>query len=71
MSNIRNGKNQQDTGKWGKMALLTAAVAAWLIYDMATATETPRQAVMILQYILLAGALFSLGVSLLKLTSPK
>jgi len=34
-----------------------AAVAAWQIYDMATATETPSRALTILQYVLLVGLL--------------
>ena len=42
------------------MAVATAAVAAWVIYDLATATEAPDQAVAVMQYILLALALFSL-----------
>ena len=33
--------------KWPKVMLMSAATAAWLVYDMATATETPRQAVAI------------------------
>jgi hypothetical protein len=53
------------------MALVTAAVSAWLIYDRATATEVPRQAVMILQYVLLACALIGLAGSLVKLMSQK
>jgi hypothetical protein len=34
--------------------LMSGATSAWLIYDINTATETPRQALAILQYILLA-----------------
>ena len=41
-------------GYWGKMALLNAACASWLIYDMATATEAPSRALALLQYFLLA-----------------
>jgi hypothetical protein len=50
--------------KWPKVMLMSAATAAWLIYDMATATEAPRQALAILQYGLLACALFGLAGSL-------
>jgi hypothetical protein len=42
-------------------------VAAWNIYDISSATETPRQAVMILQYFLLACALVGLSGALVKL----
>jgi hypothetical protein len=38
------------TSKWPKVMLMSAATSAWLIYDMATATEAPRQALAILQY---------------------
>jgi hypothetical protein len=55
--------------KWGKWILINAAVSAWLVYDIATATEVPRQAVMILQYALLACALFGLAGSLIKYVS--
>ena len=41
----------------GRTALISTACACWLIYDMATATEAPRQAVAILQYTLLGMAL--------------
>jgi hypothetical protein len=32
------------TSKRGKWALINAGVAAWIIYDITTATEMPRQA---------------------------
>ena len=41
-------------------ALLSGAVAAWLIYSMATATETPSTALAVLQYVLIAAALLGL-----------
>lgn len=43
------------------MLLILSAVAAWQVYDIASATEAPSSAVMILQYVLLAGLL--LGVA--------
>ena len=58
-------------GKWPKVMLMSAATAAWLVYDMATATEAPRQAVAVLQYCLLAGALIGLVGSLVMATSAK
>ena len=42
---------------WGGMALLTAACAAWQIYDMATEVEAPSQAVAALHYFALVLAL--------------
>jgi len=58
-----------DKSKWGKWIIVNAAVAAWIVYDISTATETPRQAVMILQYALLACALFGLVGSAVKYMS--
>jgi hypothetical protein len=58
-------------GKWGRMALLTAAVAAWTIYDLSTATEAPRQAVLIMHYVALTLALIGLAGSLFKLATQK
>ena len=60
-----------DSGKWGKLALLNAAVAGWIIYDMTTATEAPRQALALLQYFLLACALVALVGSVVKLVSAR
>jgi hypothetical protein len=42
------------------MILAFAAVAAWQIYDMSTATEALSRALTILQYVLLAGLLLGL-----------
>jgi integral membrane sensor domain MASE1 len=39
-----------------RTAVLTAAVFAWQIYDMATAAEAPSQALKLLQLFLLACA---------------
>lgn len=50
-------------GNSGELAVMTAATAAWLTYDMATATEAPRQAVVILPYVLLGSPLPGFGGS--------
>jgi hypothetical protein len=42
---------------YGRTALIAGLGACWMIYDIATATEAPRQAVAILQYVLLGMAL--------------
>jgi hypothetical protein len=57
--------------KWPRILLMSAATSAWLIYDMTTATETPRQAVAIMQYCLLAGALIGVVGSLVMAASEK
>jgi hypothetical protein len=57
--------------KWPKLMLMSAATSAWLIYDMSSATEAPRQAVAILQYCLLAGALVGLVGSVVMAATQK
>jgi hypothetical protein len=56
---------EKRTKNSGVMIVAFAAVAAWQIYDLATATETPSRALMILQYVLLAGLLIGLAGALL------
>jgi hypothetical protein len=51
--------------------LMSTATSAWLIYDIATATEAPRRALAILQYCLLACALIGLAGSLVMFASQK
>jgi hypothetical protein len=52
-------------GKWRRVMLMSAATSAWLVYDSATATEAPSQAVAIFQFGLLACSLVGLAGSLL------
>jgi hypothetical protein len=52
--------NEKKPKNSGVMIVAFAAVAAWQIYDMATATEAPSRALAILQYVLLAGLLLGL-----------
>jgi hypothetical protein len=46
--------------KWPKVALISALTSCWLLYDITPAAETPRLAVAILQYALLACSLVAL-----------
>ncbi len=46
--------------KWPKVMLISAVTSGWLLYDVTTATEAPRLALVILQYALLACALVAL-----------
>jgi hypothetical protein len=55
--------------KWAKLMLMSGITSAWLLYEMATATEAPSRALAILQYGLLAGALTGLVGSLVMLAS--
>jgi hypothetical protein len=52
--------DDKKTKNSGVMIVAFAAVAAWQIYDMATATEVPSRALVILQYVLLVGLLLGL-----------
>lgn len=49
-------------------AIACAAVAAWLIYSMATATEAPSTALAVLQYAFIAGALLGLVGALIQMS---
>jgi hypothetical protein len=49
--------------------LMSGATSAWLLYDMATATEALRPAVAVLQYGLLACALIGLVGSIVMAAS--
>ena len=69
MSDHQNGTGQRKETNWGVMALMTGATSAWLIYDMASASEAPSRALMLLQNILLACALIGLAGALFKLMS--
>ena len=40
--------------KWPKLMLMSGITSAWLLYDMAKATEAPSRALAFLQYGLLA-----------------
>jgi len=51
--------------------LISGITSAWLLYEMATATEAPGRALAILQYGLLACALIGLIGSLAMLASEK
>jgi hypothetical protein len=57
--------------KWPKIMLMSGVTSAWLLYDIATATEAPRQAVAILQYGLMACALIGLVGSIVMAASEK
>ncbi len=57
--------------KWPKLMLMSGITSAWLLYEMATATEAPGRPLAILQYGLLACALIGLVGSLAMLASEK
>ncbi len=57
--------SEKPTKNSGVMIVAFAAVAAWQIYDMATASEVPSRPLVILQYVLLVGLLIGLVGALL------
>jgi hypothetical protein len=58
----------QKKTNWPLLILASGATAIWQTYDLSTATEAPRQALAILQYIILGMAavscLFSIAMYL-------
>jgi len=54
-----SGKSQ-----WTRMALIGAALVAWQLYELASATEAPSRAVLTLHYIFLSCGLISVGAAL-------
>lgn len=52
-------------------ALLSGAVAAWLIYGMATARESPSLALAVLQYVLIAGCVLGLVGAIRQMSAQK
>ncbi|MEH2513033.1 hypothetical protein V1291_004387 [Nitrobacteraceae bacterium AZCC 1564] len=56
---------------WPKLMLMSAVTAAWLVYDIATATEAPGPAVAYMQYAFLAMAVVGFFGSLLNYVAEK
>ena len=56
-------------GKWPRVMLMSGLTSAWLMFNIANATEAPRQAVAVLQYGLLACALIGLVGSIVMAAS--
>ena len=67
---MTDNPSTNETPGWPGIAL-TAAVSAYLIYDMAAATESPSMALRTLQYVILAACLFSLAGFLWQRMSAK
>lgn len=57
--------------KWSRLMLMSGATSAWLLYDIATSSEAPRQAVAVLQYGLLACSLVALIGSVVMAATAK
>jgi hypothetical protein len=57
--------------KWPKLILMCGITSGWLLYAMATATESPGPELAFVQYGLLACALIGLVGSLVMLAAEK
>jgi hypothetical protein len=68
---IAEGDRLLTSKKAVKTALISGVTSCLLTYQIATATEEPSQALMILQYVLLACALIGLIGSLIMLASGR
>ena len=75
MSEKQSGKTQNRTEKKqtspGRLALIGALATGLAIINMSTGSEAPSQAVMLLQYVFLAGGLIPLAVALVMMTAQK
>lgn len=63
--------NDDGNVKWIGVALVNAAIAAWLIYSIATSNEPPGETVTLLKYLLAAGCLFGAGRAVFKLMAKR
>jgi hypothetical protein len=62
---------QPSRGRMVRTAVLGAAVAGWQTYELASATEAPSQAVLLLEYFFLACGLIALVGALFVLATQK
>ncbi|QCK84884.1 hypothetical protein E8L99_03345 [Phreatobacter aquaticus] len=58
-------------GKWIRLALMSGATSALLLYQIFGATEAPSTALKVMQYGLLALALFALIGALVKMMNAR
>lgn len=72
MSGNRSGKTEPKKANPSKIALISAGATALAVFNMATnGSEAPSQAVMIMQYIGLAGGLFALVGGLIMMAAAR
>ncbi len=72
MSDNPSGKTRHKPSSSGKIALMGAGATALAVFNIATnGSETPSQAVMIMQYAALAGGLFALVGGLIMMAAAK
>jgi len=57
---------KRDSGHWGVKAALCAAIIAWQVYDMATASVFSPADIGYMRYLIVGVALIGLVASLLK-----
>jgi hypothetical protein len=62
---------QPRTQNWRWLAAISGAAGAWQIYEIATATEAPRQALALMQYFSVGCALVGFVGSLIMLAKGK
>jgi hypothetical protein len=71
MSDNRGDAAKSQSGRWARLALMSAATTAVLMYQLAAPGEAPRAAVLFLECVLLAGSVIGLGGALLMLMLGK
>ena len=71
MADNQSGKPEKKPTNPGRIALIGAVATGLALFNMATNTEAPSQAVMIMQWFFLALGLIGLGGGLIMLMSQK
>lgn len=59
------GAQRSGNRRWSRTALMGTVVVVWQLYDLASATEAPSRAVLMLNYFFLAGGLIAVAGSLI------
>jgi hypothetical protein len=71
MTDNQSGKPEKKQVNPGRIMLIGAVATGLALFNMATNTEASSQAIMIMQYVFLAGGLIGLGGGLIMLMSQE
>jgi len=71
MNDNQGNTDKVRTGRWTRLALMSGATTAVLMYELAAPGEAPRAAVLFMECVLLAGSVIGLGGALLMLMLGK
>lgn len=71
MSDNQGNTDKVQTARWARLALMSGATTAVLMYELAAPVEAPPAAVLFMECVLLAGSVIGLGGALLMLMLGK